>query len=1462
MAAALCAAAQAQERFPKPDPARAFAPLKIYSGGGSPVRTPKEDWDEARKTARSSPQWEAWLKEQRSECGAWMEAHATDRVEWKAGWWHDFVDEKTGAFLPWTPVPPAGASERVFGGWVFGFRSRHTQTMVQAARLWRLTGESRYADWVIRQLNFYAENYEKWPVQTEKSKSRLMYQSLDEANVLVRLAEAARLVRERAPAARRQEWAEKLLRPMALLLDETFQRVHNIAVWQRSAMAMAALYLRDGELWTRAVDAPFGLRRQMADGVTSDYLWIEQSFGYNSYVVSAVLPLLVYAGLEGRLGELRREAEIAENLMLAPSVLRFPDGRLPMPADTTGGFQRWPNEALLESARRVFPTSIGVEAARKRLGWDTLLDPPEDPPARRAPALPEAASRNLESSRMAVLKQGEWQLFFHYGQLDPSHAQAEALHFEAAYANTDITHDAGTVGYGSPLHREFYTRGHAHNVALIDGEGQQRWAPGELLAFDPARVAARQPQYRENAAVERDLRIIGDVVEDRVKVETRDQREHRIGLALHVQGRVRLPEAFRDDPGFALKHWEGARTAEFPNEVVLLVDYPGLTLEVKVAAGGLLRVTHASTPDVAPHRRESLYFELNGQRAEFVTTLRVVQKAAQAPAAEDGRAEAQRRRVELNLLGAADTEGGESRRNENVQFNLVDNNALKELNVRLGVSATIVREFRADRGYFGAEFGNAPAAPPHAPFAAGKDFHGELRWGHLNSVTTARTFFQVGDVKPARENDAGFRAGGRAWRDAWWQAHGSLRLIRGQVNGNVLVPREDERTALAADPKLREVVQRFLDAYPREPPNRTDINPRALNTNSPQSIDHRMGGARLDERVSARDAVALVYDFTSQDVDAFQLVAGQNPDTHIKNHRARATWTRTQDARTVLEATAGFDRTGTMLVPEPNAVGPMVMTGGLETLGPQAIIPLDRAMNVYRAAGAWRRQEGARSWLAGAEIARRQMNGAETDAHRGFFSFGNDFGRDAITNLRMGTASNHIVSIGDIHRGFRNWEVAAYAGGRLRWGAPADVAWGVRWQAATRPVEVNALNVVPYDSDLNNWAPSLGVAWRLGRGLGVLRAAGGVQFGEIFPVTYSQVRFSPPGSVKIAVPAPDLLDPLRADPRKVKGNIYALDPELATPYSYQYNASWERELGGLGRLEAGYVSSRSHRLLIMWYRNRGQPVPGIPLTTATINDRRPDPSIADLRWVLNGSRGYYDAARVTWVMRRWRGISQEAAYWWSKAMDLGSAYTNTAYDADTRLSRSQWEYETRGDMKGLSDFDQPHALLWRGSWTLPGRGRALRNWEVSGVVLLKKGTPFTVVAGSDAPGYGNVDGNGGDRPHVLDPSILGRTIGDPDRSRARLPQAAFAYISAGEPRGNLGRNTFRKGGIANVNAALGRTWTLDGSRRVALRAESVNLTNTPQFAPPGFELANPNFGAITNTLNEGRTFRFSLQAGW
>src|SRR4051794_31568313 len=50
-------------------------------------------------------------------------------------------------------------------------------------------------------------------------------------------------------------------------------------------------------------------------------------------------------------------------------------------------------------------------------------------------------------------------------------------------------------------------------------------------------------------------------------------------------------------------------------------------------------------------------------------------------------------RTDLNLLGRTDTNSGESKRNENVQFNLIDNNELKELKIRVGATATLIGAF-------------------------------------------------------------------------------------------------------------------------------------------------------------------------------------------------------------------------------------------------------------------------------------------------------------------------------------------------------------------------------------------------------------------------------------------------------------------------------------------------------------------------------------------------------------------------------------------------------------------------------------------------------------------------------------------------------------------------------------------------------------------------------------------------
>ena len=317
-------------------------------------------------------------------------------------------------------------------------------------------------------------------------------------------------------------------------------------------------------------------------------------------------------------------------------------------------------------------------------------------------------------------------------------------------------------------------------------------------------------------------------------------------------------------------------------------------------------------------------------------------------------------RKALNLLGSVDASSGESRRNENVRITLVDNAVQQELNERLGASATIVQEFNVDRDYFGGEFGGSPSSTLHlAPKSAGA-FHGNIFEMHNNSVVSARSFFQVGSVKPSRANNYGFVFGVPIGRSVNLSVDGNQNKVRGNVNGNVLVPKADERTPLDRDPltgepvdqATKDFINRMMGAYPNELPNRPDIDPRALNTNSPQSIDNDVIGTRLDMDFTPKDHIAVNYRFTGQTVNAFQLVGGQNPNTTTKNHRAEMTWSRTWNPETTTDFSAGFNRVGSLLLPDQSAVGPLIwMASVIQFLGPGPIVPIDRARNTFQYAG-------------------------------------------------------------------------------------------------------------------------------------------------------------------------------------------------------------------------------------------------------------------------------------------------------------------------------------------------------------------------------------------------------------------------------------------------------------------------------------------------------------------------------
>jgi hypothetical protein len=804
-------------------------------------------------------------------------------------------------------------------------------------------------------------------------------------------------------------------------------------------------------------------------------------------------------------------------------------------------------------------------------------------------------------------------------------------------------------------------------------------------------------------------------------------------------------------------------------------------------------------------------------------------------------------------------------RNENVQVNRIDTDAVKEANVRLGTNVTVLTHAPVEANYYTAEHGRPPGeiSVMRALDAPG-GWHGELFHFHQNAVFNARTFFQVGPVQPSRRNFYGARFTGLTPLGSLTGAF-SQRKVRGMVNGNVLVPLASERTPLATDPALRAIVERFLGAYPNIAPNRPDFDPRALNTNAPQRIDEIDGSLRLDRAFSLRHRVAAFHALSRQRIDAFQFVAGQNPDTEIHTHRSRITYRYIPNASTEAAFGAGFSRVKSLLVPEPNAVGPRVRTGyQAEELGPDSHFPIDRAQNAYRIATVVSQRRGAHAFTLGGSLFRTQVNGVETNNSRGVVWFTNNFGNTALENMRLGMPSMYEVTIGEMHRGYRNWAAEMFWADQWQAAPRLQIYYGLRYGLETAPIEVNGLDRFPYSCDCNNFSPRFSIAWR-GPREWVLRAGYTASFGQIFPVTYGQQRYNLPARY-IQVQNPSLLDPLRGvDLENGRTSPTLLSPDLVAPYAHQYGISFERRFAGQYLLRFGYTGSRSFKLLDLFVFNRAETVPGIPLTSQTIDQRRADPRYYEVKHVVNTGIAYLDAAQISIDAPYRAGLAWGLSYTFAKAIDAGSDYAGTAANRDASSARSQSQYDSFYDKKGLSKFDAPHSFILYGAYDLPrlavngAGGWLLNGWQVSGSTLLKSGTPLTLYIGSDAPGFGNVDGGPSERPNIVDPSILGMTIPHPDVAPQILRRDRFAYIPPGELRGNVGRGAFRKASIRNLNAALAKHWRWGRERTVMLRGEAFNLTNTPQFDEPQRNLSSPAFGKITNTLNDGRILQLGLR---
>lgn len=602
------------------------------------LRMPLEDWTGARARVARDKRWKRWLDGREAVLLSWRQN--ADRVNWVAGSQQDWFNVGSGEHLAWRPdtqIPPADTNATTTrtrrGAWISFQRAHNIERVHEAALFFRLTGKRDMLDWAANQLDFYAENYARWPLQTWNGHARMMGQALDEATACVALIDTVRLLRQVVAQDRVEAWHRRLFAPMAENLSSAYQGNNNISLWTRVAMALIALEFEDEALLSRAIESEHGVRKLLEANVSTDGFWKEGSLSYQAYVVTALTPLLEAASLKSRSALVHQAADDTGRMLLSPLILRFPDGTLPAIGDARSGTPAI-DRGLFEHTRRVLPTAVGLIEASLHLSWEALLDPPDIPvgPA----AIPSVTNTHFPSLRAALLKDGDWQVFLHYGQATGFHAQAEALNAEIVHAGEYLLRDPGTVAYGSDLHQNFYRTAAAHSVPLIDGIGQEGWAPGELEQMTATSVAAVQPNYNRLAVARRRISLANGYLIDEQSLHAKDRQTHRLGFIVSTPCTVELTEAnpllrpastqLPASPGFA--YWQPSTA--WRNEKVLKTSFKcdEQSYAVAFSLPGAYRVVQAQVPDTRPSgRRTALYFETEGR--DTVLSSRFVPTAAE-----------------------------------------------------------------------------------------------------------------------------------------------------------------------------------------------------------------------------------------------------------------------------------------------------------------------------------------------------------------------------------------------------------------------------------------------------------------------------------------------------------------------------------------------------------------------------------------------------------------------------------------------------------------------------------------------------------------------------------------------------------------------------------------------------------------------------------------------------------------
>jgi hypothetical protein len=348
-----------------------------------------------------------------------------------------------------------------------------------------------------------------------------------------------------------------------------------------------------------------------------------------------------------------------------------------------------------------------------------------------------------------------------------------------------------------------------------------------------------------------------------------------------------------------------------------------------------------------------------------------------------------------------------------------------------------------------------------------------------------------------------------------------------------------------------------------------------------------------------------------------------------------------------------------------------------------------------------------------------------------------------------------------------------------------------------------------------------------------------------FPGTFPWASISYKPAKTVAIPAGQQV-----------GQVFARKFKLPTVYAW--NASVEQQLTPTTALRLAYVGNETEHLSVLIDMNP-EWATHIPV----------NPNVGDIYDDQSWATASYNSLQFSLDQHVWHGLQVQSSFTWAHSIDIASS-SNVSFGnpALGNPISAKWN-------RGNSNADMPFNWISNFIYMAPSlkeKGKLMEEtvggWQLSGIITLQKGNPFSIGQWGTDPGVGMWNNRADFVSGVANNMGKGSHWDWTNPSKGYFNQAAFTLpVSCNDQTpgwcgfGDTGKNAYWGPGVFGVDASIMKNWVLTPGKIFQFRWDAFNATNHPNFANPSSTVnqAAGVFGVISGMNGNSRVFQGALR---